>query len=137
MERPFSCPAGTCPDLRGDPRERVTRAPLALVVGPGCGSACYLNTQPFAGARTGPVVGQQPAHAYTPYRLSLPLLGPDREDLGRFSLAVSRLEVRGAPVEGEPIALDWEAPHRFATRRSWVRAAVSRAVALLDAARTP
>jgi hypothetical protein len=50
------------------------------------------------------------------------------EDLGTFRIALSQSEMReGVSIEGESLALDWEAPNTFETRKTWVRQAVEEA----------
>ena len=74
------------------------------------------------------MVGKQPAHAYTVHRLPIHVVGPGSEDLGTFRIALSQSEMReGVSIEGEPLALDWEAPNTFETRKTWVRQAVEEA----------
>jgi hypothetical protein len=124
----FLCNREPCTHVTAPASERVTTAPVALVVGPACASSCDTFALTWSAFKLGPVVGKQPVHAYTVIRLPIPVAGPDREDLGTFRVALSQSEIRdGTSIEGEPIALDWEAPDTFETRGSWVRAAVDEA----------
>lgn len=124
----FLCAPGRCDRVSPPSSERVTRAPVALVTGPGCVSSCDTLALVWATFHLGPVLGKQPAHAYTVNRLPIHVAGPASEDLGRLRLALSRSELReGVPIEGEPLPLDWEAPSTFEGRETWVRQAVEEA----------
>ncbi len=128
----FLCAPGKCEHVVPDVAERVTQAPVALVTGPNCASSCDSLALTWASFRLGPVVGMQPMHAFTVHRLPVHVKGPESEDLGTFRIALSRSEIHeGTSIEGEPIALDWEAPHTFETRKTWVKQAVSEAKARL------
>ena len=120
----FYCANEPCSHVALPAVDRVTRAPVAVITGPGCVSSCDTFSSEWAAFHLGPIVGKQPRHAYTTRRLPIEL-----EGLGTFRIAVSHNELRaGVPIEGEPIALDWEAPHTFDTRDSWVRDALVEAV---------
>jgi hypothetical protein len=117
-----------CEHDTSDPAERVTRAPVAVLTGPFCMSSCDTFSSTWSQFRLGPIVGKQPAHAFTVYRHVLPVAGQRGEDLGRFTVAVSHSEYReGASIEGEPLRLDWEAGDDFDHRASWVTDAVAEA----------
>jgi hypothetical protein len=124
----FLCAPGHCDGDAPDVAERVTRAPVALVTGPGCASSCDTLALTWASFHLGPVLGKQPMHAYTVNRLPIHVTGPAAEDLGRFRVALSQSELReGVSVEGEPLSLDWEAPATFEANSIWVRQAVEEA----------
>jgi hypothetical protein len=124
----FLCAPGHCDGIAPAATERVTRAPVALITGPGCASSCDSLALTWATFHLGPVLGKQPMHAYTVNRLPLHVAGPASEDLGRFRVAVSQSEMReGVSIEGEPLRLDWEAKETFASRETWVREAVEEA----------
>jgi hypothetical protein len=128
----FLCAPGKCDQVRPAPSELVTRAPVALIVGPGCVSSCDTLAATWSAFKLGPVVGRQPAHAYTVIRVPIHVSGPDSQDLGTFRVAISQSEFReGVSIEGEPLHLDWEAPSTFETRASWVKRAVDEARARL------
>jgi hypothetical protein len=59
-------------------------------------------------------------------RLHITLKGPHDEGLGELELALSASYAPGSasPLEGEPFALDWAAPHTFETRSTWTKLAV-------------
>jgi hypothetical protein len=103
-----------------------------MVVGPDCMSSCDTFAITWATFHLGPVVGKQPLHAYTVSRLPIHVRGPESEDLGTLRVALSESELKdGVTIEGEPIALEWEAPETFETRKTWVRDAIEQARKLL------
>lgn len=123
----FLCDAGACDDVAPRAAERVTDAPVALLTGSGCISSCdtfALNWKTFG---LGLVAGEQPNHAYTVSRLPIRVKGPNNEALGEFKVAISSSYIPGSdsPIEGEPFALDWVAPHTFETRSVWTKLAVA------------
>jgi hypothetical protein len=127
----FFCTGERCDDDRVPESERVIRAPVAVIVGPGCISSCDTFATAWSHWKLGPVLGKQPMHAYTVHRVSIPMR-VGSEDLGRFWLGVSSSELsRGTPLEGEPLRLDWTAPHDFAQRDSWIADAIRQAAILL------
>lgn len=120
---------GVCESIGPRTSELVTTAPIAIVTGPQCSSSCDSLVASWSAMAMGPILGQQPAHAFTTIRHAYPLTGPDGRDLGRFRIALSWESATrtGRPLEGAPVHLDWEAPRTFATRRTWVGLAVSEA----------
>jgi hypothetical protein len=136
LEWPFLCVRngqtvldGTCESQGPRESELVTRAPVAVVTGHECTSSCDAFVVNWSAFQMGPLVGRQPAHGFTGMRLSFPLFTPDGRDLGRFSIAYSweALPRTGAPLEGAPVRLDWEAPRIFQTRHTWVDLSVQEA----------
>lgn len=128
IETRFLCTAGNCVGETSPESERVTRAPVALVVGPGCVSSCDTLALTWSAFHLGPVVGMQPMHAYTVNRLPIHVRGPDSEDLGTLRIALSESELKdGVTLEGEPLTLAWEAPDTFETRKTWVKDAIEHA----------
>jgi hypothetical protein len=126
IESRFLCESGTCEDVAPKPAERVTEAPVAVLTGAGCMSSCDTFVLTWRAAGLGLIAGEQPNHGYTVNRLPIALKGPNNESLGEFKVALSASYLPGsaAPIEGEPLALDWEAPHTFETRSSWTKLAV-------------
>jgi hypothetical protein len=136
IESRFLCRVGSCVGETAPAAERVTRAPVALVVGPDCMSSCDTIALTWSAFHLGPLLGEQPMHAYTVNRLRIHVSGPEAEDLGALRVAASESELQGgATVEGEPLTLDWEAHETFDTRRTWVRDAVEEAKRRLRARR--
>jgi hypothetical protein len=135
----FLCPHGRCEVDPPATSELVTKAPVALLVGPECRSTCDTLAFLWSNERLGPVVGRAPGASYTVHRHKIRVgelaakAGLPSEDLGTFTVAMSASYVRGKPLEGEPIALDWTAPDTFETRASWVSASAREAIRLLRA----
>ncbi|HTR50929.1 MAG TPA: S41 family peptidase [Kofleriaceae bacterium] len=119
----FYCAEEPCTNVSLPSDERVTRAPVAVITGSECASSCDTFSSEWAVFHLGPIVGMQPRHAYTTTRLPIEV-----DQLGTFRIALSHNELQaGVSMEGEPIHLDWEAPHTFDTRDSWLRTAVDEA----------
>ena len=126
VESRFLCEAGACDDVAPIASERVTDAPVAILTGAACMSSCDTFALTWKTAGLGLIAGEQPNHGYTVNRLPIALKGPNDEALGEFKVAISSSYVPGSesPIEGEPVALDWVAPHTFETRSTWTRLAV-------------
>ncbi len=126
VESGFLCEAGACNDVAPPAAERVTNAPVAVLTGTGCVSSCDTFALTWKTSGLGLIVGEQPNHAYTVSRLPIRLKGPNNEALGEFKIAISASYVprSDSPIEGEPFALDWTAPHTFDTRSTWMKLAV-------------
>jgi len=137
LSYPFLCDGDACDGPRGPrPAERVTQAPVAVVTGPECTSSCDAIAAIWSAYGMGPIVGKQPMHGFTTVRRELPVRGPDGKSLGLFRIALSSEALPGRPaLEGAPIRLDWEAPETFATRETWLDAAVAEATSRLGAER--
>jgi hypothetical protein len=136
-KRPFFCrpDAQGCDwDNRYVPSHRVTTLPLALLVGPGCVSACDSFSQVFADWGFGPLIGEPTAAAFTTRRLERAITYRG-ETLGRLAVAFS-YEVSGktgAPVESVPVPLSERVERTFANRATYDATLVERAVAALGA----
>jgi hypothetical protein len=103
--RPFDCGPGGCDDpLRLGP---VTSAPVALLLGPGCKSACDTFSAIWSRERFGPMLGTPPAAMYTSLRYPL-AVELDGEWLGDFTIALCGLRWEDSEpwLEGQPLALD-------------------------------
>jgi hypothetical protein len=126
LESRFLCEAGACDDVAPRASERVTDAPVAVLTGAACMSSCDTFVLSWKMANLGLIAGEQPNHGYTVNRLPISVKGPDNEALGDFKVAISASYFPGSesPLEGEPIALDWVAPHTFETRSTWTKLAV-------------
>jgi hypothetical protein len=145
LEYPFLCPREdapghehACDQVPPRPAERVTEAAVAVITGPECTSSCDAFSALWGTFDEGPIVGKQPMHGFTTVRHQFPLVGPDNRDLGRFSIALSTEGFAGhAPLEGQPIHLDWtapEAPPVAEGHAGWVDDAVTEAERRLDKA---
>lgn len=131
MTYPFLCKAASCDRVGPRPSELVMTKPgavTAVITGSSCTSSCDAISSMWSDFALGPIVGKQPMHGFTSVRHAIPVLGPDKRDLGRFRIALSSEGFAGKPpLEGRPIRLDWEAPEAFETRTSWLDDAVAEA----------
>jgi hypothetical protein len=120
---------GVCPPEGPLSTELVTRAPVAVVVGPQCTSSCDSLAQEWSSSKQGPVVGLQPQRGFTSVRHAFPVELGDGTLIGvfRVALAWAQSPINQDSMEGVPMKLDWEAPYTFATRDSWIDAAVQEA----------
>lgn len=136
MTYPFLCKAASCDRVGPRPSELVTNRPVAVITGSECTSSCDAFSSMWSAFRLGPIVGKQPMHGFTSVRHAVPVVAPDRRDLGRFSIALSWEGFAGKPsLEGAPISLDWEAPETFETRTTWLDDAVTEATRRLATAK--
>jgi peptidase S41-like protein len=105
--RPFDCGPGGCDDPRRPRLGRVTNAPVALLLGPGCKSACDTFSAIWSRERFGPMVGTPPAAMYTSLRYPL-TVEMDGELLGDFTIALCGLRWDASEpwLEGQPLAMD-------------------------------
>jgi len=103
--RPFDCGAEPCTSPLPEPP--VTRAPIALLLGPGCRSACDTFAAIWSRDHLGPTVGSAPSAMYTSLRYALEVrLG--NEPLGEFSIALCgvRFGAEEPWLEGRPLRID-------------------------------
>ncbi|MCH9685553.1 MAG: hypothetical protein K0V04_29250, partial [Deltaproteobacteria bacterium] len=131
---PFLCPDEACTEGgRMTPAHPVTRAPVALMVGPWCISSCDTFAKVFSANRFGPLVGEPTAAAYTVNRMPIELVLPGGEQLGTFELAVSRSRIGadGDWIEAVPLPIDREVPETFANRAEHDRLMVDAAIEAL------
>jgi peptidase S41-like protein len=105
--RPFDCGPRGCEDPQRTRLGRVTNAPVALLLGPGCKSACDTFSAIWSRERFGPMVGTPPAAMYTSLRYPL-AVELDGEWLGDFTTALCGLRWdAGDPwLEGQPLPMD-------------------------------
>jgi hypothetical protein len=105
--RSFVCGPGGCEDSQRDRLGPVTSVPVALLLGPGCKSACDSFSAIWSRERFGPMVGTPPAAMYTSLRYPL-AVELDGEWLGDFTIALCGLRWEaGEPwLEGRPLAMD-------------------------------
>jgi hypothetical protein len=97
--RPFDCGPEPCP---GAPAPLVGSAPVALLLGPGCRSACDELAAIWTRERFGPTIGSSPAGMYTSLRYPLPIQLGDTS-LGELSIALCglRFHERDPWIEGQ------------------------------------
>lgn len=123
------------PRAPSPPAPREASAPGFLEVFE-CTSSCDAISAMWSTFHLGPIVGKQPMHGFTSVRRSIPVTAPDRRDMGKFSVALSWEGFVGQPaLEGRPIALDWEAPESFETRKTCIDEAVAEATRRLATAK--
>ena len=130
---PFFCPPKSCDwDNRYTPKHRVTKAPIALLVGPRCVSTCDSFSRLFSQYQFGALIGQPTAAAHTTarHRLEVSVKGLE---LGELTIAVS-YEVDGKTrkrIEGVPIRLDRTLAPSFENRERYDALLVEAAIAEL------
>ncbi len=132
--RPFACPEAGCDwDNRYTPSHRVTTAPVALVVGGGCNSACAAFVLQFERARWAPLVGTSSMAGYTTHRYKHEL----PEGLGSLDFASSEdaASADGPSVEGLPTQLTDTISQTWANRGEYASLLVERAIAALRRSR--
>lgn len=113
--RPFQCKADTCAwDNRYVPKHRVTSAPVALLLGPGCASSCDAVAYHFAEQRFGPVVGRPSMGGFTTHRLETEVVFRGKR-LGSLSFAVAYDTAPGGTesIEAVPVHIDVPVPRTF------------------------
>lgn len=112
--RPFACKPDTC-DWNNEflPSHQVTKLPVALLTGPGCGSSCDAFVYTWKKNGFGPLVGTPTMAGFTTNRYRAPV--PGRLALGTIDLAFSYdVSADGDMVEGHlitpdvPLARTWE-----------------------------
>jgi hypothetical protein len=137
MVGPFICNhngkkqlTGICPPQGPLPTQLVTQAPVAVIVGPQCASSCDSLAEEWSSSKLGPVLGLQPQRGFTSVRHAFPVKRADGSQLGVLRVALTWAEGSATQrsIEGVPMKLDWEAPYTFATRSTWIDAAVSEAL---------
>ena len=131
---PFLCPDEACTKgHRHEGGKPVTKAPIALLVGPMCISSCDTFAAVFAREKFGPLVGEPTAAAYTVNRLPIEVTTKGGTELGTFHVAISRARFGedGPWLEGAPLPVDVVVPRRWETRDEHDRALVDAAIARL------
>jgi hypothetical protein len=105
--RTFFCKDDDCAwDNRYEPAHPVTKAPVALLVGPGCVSSCDSVAFTFKENDFGPLIGEPTASAYTTQRLTWPVTLQSGQAFGSIALAFSdevsgktHLSIESVPLE--------------------------------------
>jgi hypothetical protein len=103
--RPFDCGREPCPKHQTPPL--VGSIPVALLLGPGCRSACDELAAVWTRERFGPTIGSAPAAMYTSLRYPLPVtLG--NEPLGELTIALCGLRFQESDpwLEGRLLQVD-------------------------------
>jgi C-terminal processing protease CtpA/Prc len=129
--RPCQCKGDVCDwDNRYTPSHRITKAPIALLVGPGCVSACDAIALYFSRERFGPLVGEPPASGTTNNRLDRFVVLPGGRKFGRLRLAFT-YELDGKTkerMEGVPTPVDVPLDRTFDNRATYDRQLVDAAI---------
>lgn len=113
--RPFQCKAKTCEwDNHYVPKHRVTTAPVALLLGPGCASSCDAVAWHFDKQDFGPIVGRPSMGGFTTHRLKKDVVLEGKR-LGSLDLAVAYDTPAGSDesIEAVPVHLDVPVPRTF------------------------
>jgi hypothetical protein len=115
IRRAFQCATPGCDgDNRWVPSHRIVDAPVALLVGPECGSSCAHFAHVFDENDFGPLVGAPSSSGYTDLRLAYSVQLKSGRELGTIGLALSinTSGKTGEPLEGAEVHVDYpvEAP---------------------------
>ncbi len=117
-------------DNRYVPMHRVTTAPVALLVGPGCVSSCDSVARAFAENHFGALAGEPTAAGYTTQRMKLTVKSAAGEEIGAIRIAVSSeiSGLTGKDIEAVPIVLDYPLDRTFDNRDTYDASLVDAAV---------
>jgi hypothetical protein len=130
-DEPFFCQSASCDDdNRYVPMHRVTDAPVALLVGPGCVSSCDSFAALFDENDFAPLIGEPTAVGFTAFRYSYPVRTARGDDLGFVTFALS-VEVSGktkTDLEAVPLHLDYPVDRTFGNRSRYDRMLVDNAL---------
>jgi hypothetical protein len=137
--RPFMCKPDTCTwDNHYVPKHRVTKAPVALVLGPGCGSSCDALAWHFDKDDLGPIVGRAGMAGLTTHRARFDIAAAEgRPVLGQIDFAISydTLAGREESIEAVPVKLDVPIDRTFENHRRFDALLVDGAIHALSARR--
>ncbi len=109
-KRPFECKPDTC-DWNNEfvASHQVTKLPVALLIGPNCGSSCDAFVYTWKKNAFGPLIGMPSMAGFTTNRYRAPI--PGRLPLGTIDLAFSYdVSADGDMVEGHLIPPDVRIP---------------------------
>ncbi len=108
--RPFMCKPNTCTwENRYAPKHRVTPAPVALLLGPGCASSCDAVAWHFDKDSIGPIVGRAPMAGFTTHRARFDVVSREGQPpLGSIDFAISYDTPPGGTesIEGTYVNID-------------------------------
>jgi C-terminal processing protease CtpA/Prc len=137
QRRPFMCKPKSCDwDNKFTPSHQVTKLPVALVTGPGCGSSCDAFALTWKRNKFGPIVGMPSMAGFTTNRYRAPI--PARIPLGTFDLAFSYdVTDDGEEVEGKAIEPDVRVPETWENHAHYDTAIADAAIAALSRSESP
>jgi hypothetical protein len=129
----FGCSEERCPGGLFSALHPVTRAPTALLTGPGCASACDGFAWLYDEGNWGPVVGATTAASTAPYRMRHPVKLPNGHVLGHLELVLARTTsgLSGEILEGHPLRVDVPLPEGFDARATYDERLVHAAIEAL------
>ncbi len=134
--RPFMCTKETCSwDNHYVPAHRVTRAPVALLLGPNCASSCDAFAYHFDRDDLGPIVGRPAMAGYTTHRARFDVAArAGTPPLGTIEFAVSYDTSDAAStssIEGKPVTVDVPIARTFENASTYDADLVSAAITAL------
>jgi C-terminal processing protease CtpA/Prc len=135
--RPFMCKPDTCAwDNHYAPSHRVTKAPVALLLGPGCASSCDAFAWHFDKENTGPIVGRRAMAGFTTHRARFDVTGGEGQAvLGTIDLAISYDTPPSGTenIEAVPVKIDVPISRTFENHDRYDRLLVDGAIQALAA----
>jgi hypothetical protein len=135
LESFFLCDKGDCEHEKPAQGQQVTSATVAMLIGPECVSSCDTFALAFEHDHLGPLVGEQPASAFTVNRYSFHVEGLAHEDLGDIQLAAAYSTIghdSETSIEGAPRHLDVEVRARFSSRSKTDKVIVDAGIAAIE-----
>lgn len=133
--RPFMCKPETCTwENHYTPKRRVTKAPVALLLGPGCASSCDAFAWHFDKEDIGPIVGRGSMAGFTTHRARFDVTTGDGQPvLGTIDFAISYdTPPRGTEsIEGVPVNIDVPIARTFENHDHYDRLLVDSAIRAL------
>lgn len=133
--RPFMCKADTCAwDNHYAPGHRATKAPVALLLGPGCASSCDAFAWHFDKADTGPIIGRGAMAGFTTHRARFDVTpGEGQAVLGTIDFAISYDTPPGGTesIEGVSVNVDVPIPRTFDNHDRYDRLLIDGAIQAL------
>jgi C-terminal processing protease CtpA/Prc len=120
-------------DNRYTPSHRLTKAPMAALVGPGCASTCDAIALDFEREHFGPLVGEPPASGTTSLRIDRPIVLPGGRKFGTLKIAFTREYdgKTGELMEGVPTRVSVPLDRTFDNRATYDRDLVDAAIRAL------
>lgn len=134
--RPFMCKPDTCAwSNQYEPRHRVTAAPVALLLGPGCASSCDAVAWHFDKEDIGPIVGRPPMAGFTTHRARFGVVpSPGAPEIGTIDLAIAYDTASGSTesIEAVPVKIDVPVERTFENHAKYDELLVDRAIEALQ-----